>query len=89
MTTSPTLQNGAELKRLRIEAGLNRSELAGKAGLHQTYIGLLEREMRSARAGALRAIAGVLGCETRDLLNPRWIPAVEARRAAEAAKAVA
>jgi len=41
--------------------GLSRAALAAKAGLHQTYIGLLERGKRSPNLDTAQAIARSLG----------------------------
>lgn len=41
--------------------GLSRSALASQAGLHQTYIGLLERGKRSPKLDTAQAIAHSLG----------------------------
>ena len=49
------------VKRRREEKGLSRAALAEMAGLHQTYIGLLEREERSPNLDTARAIADALG----------------------------
>ena len=88
MATSPTLQNGAELERRRIEAGLKRSELAGRAGLHRTYIRLLEIEERSAQPGTLKAIADALPkCQVRDLLRNPPPPPAKSRTVPRAPKA--
>ena len=42
--------------------GLSKAALAAKAGLHQTYIGLLERGKRSPNMDTAQAIAKSLGC---------------------------
>lgn len=49
------------VKRHREKNGLSRAALAEKAGLHQTYIGLLEREKRSPNLDTAKAIAKALG----------------------------
>jgi ribosome-binding protein aMBF1 (putative translation factor) len=41
--------------------GLSRAMLAARAGLHQTYIGLLERGKRSPNLATAQAIAKSLG----------------------------
>lgn len=41
--------------------GLSKSRLAEQAGLHQTYIGLLERGERSPNLDTAKAIAKALG----------------------------
>jgi ribosome-binding protein aMBF1 (putative translation factor) len=49
------------VKRHREEKGLSRAALAEMAGLHQTYVGLLEREERSPNLDTAKAIASALG----------------------------
>ena len=49
------------VKKHREKCGFSRAELAQKAGLHQTYIGLLEREKRSPNLDTAKAIADALG----------------------------
>lgn len=48
--------------------GLSRSALASEAGLHQTYIGLLERGQRSPNLDTAQAIARSLGCSLSQLI---------------------
>jgi transcriptional regulator with XRE-family HTH domain len=48
------------VKRHREARGLSRAALAEKAGLHQTYIGLLERGDRSPNLDTAKAIAEAL-----------------------------
>jgi transcriptional regulator with XRE-family HTH domain len=48
------------VKELRERRKLNRAALAKKAGLHQTYIGLLERGDRSPNLDKAKAIAEAL-----------------------------
>jgi transcriptional regulator with XRE-family HTH domain len=43
--------------------------LAQKAGLHQTYIGLLEREKRCPNFDAAKAIPGALGVPLAKLIS--------------------
>jgi transcriptional regulator with XRE-family HTH domain len=45
----------------RMERGLSRAVLAEQSGLHQTYIGLLERGKRSPNLDTAQAIARALG----------------------------
>ena len=49
------------VKTHREAKGLSRSALAEKAGLHQTYIGLLERGERSPNLDTANSIAHALG----------------------------
>jgi transcriptional regulator with XRE-family HTH domain len=48
------------LKQLREARKLSKAALAKKAGLHQTYIGLLERGERSPNLDTAKAIANAL-----------------------------
>lgn len=45
----------------RMDQGLSRAVLAEQSGLHQTYIGLLERGKRSPNLDTAQAIARALG----------------------------
>lgn len=56
------------VKRHREEKGLSRAALAGMAGLHQTYIGLLEREERSPNLDTAKAIADALGLSLAEMV---------------------
>jgi transcriptional regulator with XRE-family HTH domain len=47
---------------------MSRSALAAKAGLHQTYVGLLERGLRSPSIDTAKAIAGALGLSLGDFI---------------------
>ena len=49
------------LQRQRVAKNLSRTALAQKAGLHQTYIGLVERRLRNPSLDAVDAIAEALG----------------------------
>ena len=48
------------VEKYRERKGLSRAALARKSGLHQTYIGLLEREKRSPNLDTAKAIATAL-----------------------------
>lgn len=48
------------VKKRREESGISRAALARLAGLHQTYIGLLERGERSPNLDTANAIAQAL-----------------------------
>jgi transcriptional regulator with XRE-family HTH domain len=49
------------VKRHREKRGLSRAALAELSGLHQTYVGLLERGERSPNLDTAKAIADALG----------------------------
>jgi ribosome-binding protein aMBF1 (putative translation factor) len=53
-------QFGNVVKRRRQAAGLSQEALAGRAGLHRTYIGLLERGMRMPSIEVVKKVAKAL-----------------------------
>jgi len=57
------------VKKHREKNGFSRAALAEKAGLHQTYIGLLERENRSPNLDTAKAIAGALGISLAKMID--------------------
>lgn len=52
----------------RTTKGISRATLAAEAGLHQTYIGLLERAERSPNLDTAQAIARALGVSLSQLI---------------------
>lgn len=52
---------GSELRRARAAAGLTQEQLAFEAGLHRTYISLLERDVKSPTVAVLFRICAALG----------------------------
>lgn len=67
-----TLQDGAEIERRRIAAGMGRTALGRAVNLHRTYIRLIEIEHRSVLLPTLNRIAGALpDCTPDDLLKTR------------------
>ncbi len=68
-------QFGANLSRLREQAGITQEDLAFRASLHRTEIGLLERGGRIPRIDTLAKLAGALGVEPGALFEGiRWEP---------------
>jgi transcriptional regulator with XRE-family HTH domain len=68
-------QFGANLSRLRERAGITQEDLAFRASLHRTEIGLLERGGRIPRIDTLAKLAGALGVEPGALFEGiRWEP---------------
>jgi transcriptional regulator with XRE-family HTH domain len=53
---------------VREQKKLSRNAVAKKAGLHQTYIGLLERGERSPNLDTAKAIAAALGVSLATLI---------------------
>jgi transcriptional regulator with XRE-family HTH domain len=67
---SPPTQDPQRLQRRRIQAGLNRKELAAIAGIHKTTMGRLERGLNNASPRVLKQLAEALNCEIADLMPP-------------------
>ena len=57
------------IKRRREGRNLSRAALAALAGLHQTYIGLLERGERSPNLETAKAIAQALGVSLTEIIE--------------------
>lgn len=62
------------IRRKRLAAGLSQEELAYRAGLHRTYISLVERGKKSPTIDSLEQIASALGIEPAELLMPADSP---------------
>ncbi|WP_332844001.1 helix-turn-helix transcriptional regulator [Luteibacter sp.] len=60
---------GAAIASFRVEAGLSQEELAFSAGVHRTYISLLERGVKSPTVNTLSCIAHALGMKTSELVR--------------------
>ena len=68
--TQPAISNAFSqvVKKHREKNEISRSALAELSGLHQTYIGLLEREKRSPNLDTANAIADALGLPLSQLI---------------------
>jgi len=56
------------VKKHREKRSLSRSTLAELSGLHQTYVGLLERGDRSPNLDTAKAIADALGVSLNEMI---------------------
>lgn len=65
---TPKLHDPEKLRRKRIEAGLNQTDLALETGIQQSHISRLERGASSTTPKSLGRIARALGCTIADLL---------------------
>jgi transcriptional regulator with XRE-family HTH domain len=63
---SQLLLLGRGIRRCRERAGLSQEELAGRAGLHRNYVGLLERGERNATVKTLVALAQTMSVSPQD-----------------------
>ena len=60
---------GAELRKAREAAGLSQEKLAFKAGVHRTYISMLERGKASPTLDTLFRICKVLRVRASDIVR--------------------
>lgn len=60
---------GRVVRELRIRSGLTQEQLSFKAKLHRTYIGDLERGLKSPTLDVVDAIATALGVEAHVLVE--------------------
>jgi transcriptional regulator with XRE-family HTH domain len=66
---------GDNLRRTRRRAGLSQEQVAVRASLHRTEIGLLERGGRVARVDTLIQLAGAMSVHPAELLDGiEWTP---------------
>ena len=60
----------ANLVRLRKERGWSQEELAFEAGLHRTFVGHVERQIRNISLDNIERLASALGSSVHQLLTP-------------------
>ncbi|ASL73027.1 helix-turn-helix transcriptional regulator [Ralstonia solanacearum] len=59
----------ANVRRRRLELGLSQEDLAEKAGVHRTYVGMLERAEKNVTIYNIQRIADALDVEPSALLQ--------------------
>jgi len=59
---------GEELRKAREKAGLTQEQLAFRAGVHRTYISLLERDLKSPTLNMLFRLCGALAVSAAKLV---------------------
>jgi len=59
---------GEIVRKVRKEKGISQEELAERAGLHRTYIGMIERAEKNITLINIQKIAKALDIEIKDLL---------------------
>lgn len=59
----------ANVRRRRLELGLSQEELAERAGVHRTYVGMLERSEKNVTIYNIERVALALGVEAYTLLQ--------------------
>jgi transcriptional regulator with XRE-family HTH domain len=60
---------GEVLREARQEKGLSQEALADSASLHRTYVGQVERGLKSPTLGAMKRLAEALGVELQALIS--------------------
>lgn len=60
---------GNNVKKTRKKCGLSQEQLAEKAGLHRTYIGMIERAERNITLCNIEKIANALSVDIASLLT--------------------
>jgi transcriptional regulator with XRE-family HTH domain len=66
---------GQNLRRIRRRAGLSQDELAVRASLHRTEIGMLENGKRLARIDTLIQLSGAMAIDPNELIaGISWTP---------------
>ena len=58
----------ARVRRARMNLGISQEELAGRAGLHRNYIGMIERGERSPTLAAIDGIARGMKVKASELI---------------------
>lgn len=60
---------GKRVQQLRAEAKLSQEDLADKAGLHRTYIGMIERAEKNITLRNIEKLAKAFGITLPDLFD--------------------
>lgn len=77
------IELGRRIKMLRVARGMTLKDLEHKGGISATHVSEIERGKASPTVGALGRIALALGLRPATLVEPRLLPDVTVRRAAE------
>ena len=72
MTSKPDILKvfGNRIRQLRLEMRLSQEELAEIAGVHRTYIGMIERAEKNITLCNIEKIASALNIRLTDLFDP-------------------
>jgi transcriptional regulator with XRE-family HTH domain len=63
------IQFGERVRELRKEKGLSQEQLAYKANLHRTYIGMIERAEKNITLSNIQKIAIALNIKLKDIFS--------------------
>ncbi len=67
MSKTTLEQFGEKVRLERIKLGLSQEELAARAGVHRTYIGMIERAEKNITLANIKKIAHALSIKISDL----------------------
>lgn len=62
-------QFGNKVRELRMARGISQEELAFRAGMHRTYIGMIERAERNITLGNIQRLADALDIEIKQFFE--------------------
>ena len=68
MNKQPLLDFGKKVRKERLQRGLSQEKLAEKAGLHRTYIGMIERGEKNITILNIIKIAKALEITPKELM---------------------
>lgn len=71
--TNILIDFGDRIRELRKAKGISQEELAERAGLHRTYIGMIERAEKNITLINIEKLAIALNVEIKQLFNGREI----------------
>ncbi len=60
---------GEKVREERLKRGFSQEELAGKAGVHRTYIGMIERGEKNITLTNIKKVANALDLKIDQLLS--------------------
>ncbi|MGV3529134.1 MAG: helix-turn-helix domain-containing protein [Flavisolibacter sp.] len=69
MKTNILIKFGEKVRDFRKSQNLSQEELASKADLHRTYIGMIERAEKNITLSNIEKLAKALGIEVKDLFE--------------------
>ena len=69
MSTNILKKFGDRVRKERLKRKLSQEQLASKAGVHRTYIGMIERAEKNITLGNIQKIAGALNINISDLFK--------------------
>ncbi len=69
MKTEILIKFGQQLRKRRAELGLSQEELANRAGVHRTYIGMIERAEKNITLKNIEKISKALKIEIDKLMK--------------------